>query len=171
MEELAILVVLEIHPELVVPHNAAVARDVHQLEEEGVAHQVVHECYGAHEPRVLPLGRVRVRDVEPCHRHVDDLVAGLGNGALDFLLIRSGEDPHDVGRFAPFFFFNTMSGRQGGKAKPLKAPKKKTQDYDDDDLAFKEKQRADAKARQEMAAKAKGKGPLVGGGIKKSGKK
>ncbi|CAN3356519.1 translation machinery-associated protein 7 [Diutina catenulata] len=64
-----------------------------------------------------------------------------------------------------------MSGRQGGKAKPLKAPKKKSQDLDDDDLAFKQKQMADAKAKKEMAAKAAGKGPLHGGGIKKSGKK
>lgn len=64
-----------------------------------------------------------------------------------------------------------MSGRQGGKAKPLKAPKKKQQDLDDDDAAFKAKQKADAQARKEMAAKASGKGPLVGGGIKKSGKK
>lgn len=30
----------------------------------------------------------------------------------------------------------------GGKAKPLKAPKKGTKDYDEDDLAFQEKKRA-----------------------------
>lgn len=66
----------------------------------------------------------------------------------------------------------TMSGRQGGKAKPLKAPKKKNQDLDDDDdLAFKNKQKADAAAKKAMAEKAKKGGPLVGGGIKKSGKK
>lgn len=64
-----------------------------------------------------------------------------------------------------------MSGRQGGKAKPLKAPKKKEQEYDEEDLAFKEKQRADAQAKKEMAAKAKKGGPMIGGGIKKSGKK
>lgn len=64
-----------------------------------------------------------------------------------------------------------MSGRQGGKAKPLKAPKKKQHDDDEEDMAFKAKQKADAQARKEMAAKASGKGPLVGGGIKKSGKK
>lgn len=64
-----------------------------------------------------------------------------------------------------------MSGRQGGKAKPLKAPKKKQQDFDDDEVAFREKQKADAKAKKEMAEKAKGKGPLLLGGIKKSGKK
>ncbi|KFA65940.1 hypothetical protein S40285_02395 [Stachybotrys chlorohalonatus IBT 40285] len=65
------------------------------------------------------------------------------------------------------------SNREGGKAKPLKAPKKGTKDYDEDDLAFQEKKRAEEKARKEMAAKAGGKGPLNTGtqGIKKSGKK
>ncbi|KAI8953793.1 translation machinery associated TMA7 [Xylaria longipes] len=62
--------------------------------------------------------------------------------------------------------------REGGKVKPLKAPKKqKKDDVDDEDVAFREKQKADAKARAEMAAKAAGKGPLASGGIKKSGKK
>eukprot|EP00239_Pterosperma_sp_CCMP1384_P007768 CAMPEP_0197847396 /NCGR_PEP_ID=MMETSP1438-20131217/5966_1 /TAXON_ID=1461541 /ORGANISM="Pterosperma sp., Strain CCMP1384" /LENGTH=63 /DNA_ID=CAMNT_0043459299 /DNA_START=57 /DNA_END=248 /DNA_ORIENTATION=- len=61
--------------------------------------------------------------------------------------------------------------RQGGKAKPLKAPKAKGKDLDDDDLAFKEKQKADAKAMKEAQAMAGKKGPLIGGGIKKSGKK
>lgn len=64
-----------------------------------------------------------------------------------------------------------MSGRQGGKSKPLKAPKKKTQEYDEEDLAFKAKQKADQQAKKEMAEKAKKGGPMVGGGIKKSGKK
>ncbi|KEY72323.1 hypothetical protein S7711_01005 [Stachybotrys chartarum IBT 7711] len=65
------------------------------------------------------------------------------------------------------------SNREGGKAKPLKAPKKGAKDYDEDDLAFQEKKRAEEKARKEMAAKAGGKGPLNTGtqGIKKSGKK
>lgn len=53
----------------------------------------------------------------------------------------------------------------------MKAPKKKTQDYDDEDLAFKAKQKADAAAQKAMAEKAKKGGPMVGGGIKKSGKK
>jgi len=63
--------------------------------------------------------------------------------------------------------------RAGGKAKPLKAPKKEKKDLDEDDLAFHEKQRADAKANKDMADKAKGKGPMNTGqqGIKKSGKK
>lgn len=53
----------------------------------------------------------------------------------------------------------------------MKAPKKKVQDFDDEDLAFKQKQKEEAKAKKEMASKAAGKGPLVSGGIKKSGKK
>ncbi|KAI5788453.1 translation machinery associated TMA7 [Geopyxis carbonaria] len=65
-----------------------------------------------------------------------------------------------------------MSGRQGGKAKPLKQPKKKAAgEEDENDLAFKEKQRKDAAERKALAEKAKQKGPMTGGGIKKSGKK
>ncbi|CAP61202.1 uncharacterized protein PODANS_3_1570 [Podospora anserina S mat+] len=62
---------------------------------------------------------------------------------------------------------------KGGKAKPLKAPKKQNKELDDEDKAFLEKQRAAEKAKKEMAAKAGGKGPLNTGaqGIKKSGKK
>ncbi|XP_036415137.1 translation machinery-associated protein 7 [Colossoma macropomum] len=64
-----------------------------------------------------------------------------------------------------------MSGREGGKKKPLKAPKKQTKDMDEDEVAFKQKQKEDQKALEAMKAKAAGKGPLSGGGIKKSGKK
>ncbi|KAK3262027.1 hypothetical protein CYMTET_29093 [Cymbomonas tetramitiformis] len=64
-----------------------------------------------------------------------------------------------------------MPGRDGGKAKPLKKPKAKgNDDEDEDDKAFKAKQKADAAAIKDMQAKASGKGPIVGGGIKKSGK-
>jgi len=85
----------------------------------------------------------------------------------------------------------------GGKAKPLKAPKKEKKELDEDDIAFRERQKAgrccasivvtckvgfrltcgfccaEAKAKKELADKAKGKGPLNTGqqGIKKSGKK
>ncbi|KAJ8100886.1 translation machinery associated TMA7 [Lipomyces tetrasporus] len=64
-----------------------------------------------------------------------------------------------------------MSGRQGGKAKPLKAPKKERKEVDEDDKAFQDKKKAEAAARKELAAKASKGGPLVTGGIKKSGKK
>ncbi|XP_017109623.1 translation machinery-associated protein 7 homolog [Drosophila bipectinata] len=64
-----------------------------------------------------------------------------------------------------------MSGREGGKKKPLKAPKKEGKDLDEDDLAFKAKQKEQQKAMEAAKANASKKGPLVGGGIKKSGKK
>lgn len=64
-----------------------------------------------------------------------------------------------------------MSGREGGKKKPLKAPKKESKELDDQDLAFKQKQKEAQKAMEAAKQKAAGKGPLLGGGIKKSGKK
>lgn len=65
-----------------------------------------------------------------------------------------------------------MSGREGGKKKPLKAPKKKdSKVLDEEDVAFKQKQKEQQKALAEAAKKASQKGPLVTGGIKKSGKK
>ncbi|XP_016403455.1 translation machinery-associated protein 7-like [Sinocyclocheilus rhinocerous] len=64
-----------------------------------------------------------------------------------------------------------MSGREGGKKKPLKAAKKQSKDMDDEDMAFKQKQKEEQKAMEQLKAKATGKGPLTGGGIKKSGKK
>ncbi|XP_076012872.1 translation machinery-associated protein 7 [Genypterus blacodes] len=64
-----------------------------------------------------------------------------------------------------------MSGREGGKKKPLKAPKKQSKDMDDDDVAFKQKLKDDQKAMDALKAKASAKGPLSAGGIKKSGKK
>lgn len=64
-----------------------------------------------------------------------------------------------------------MSGREGGKKKPLKAPKKEQKDLDEEEVAFKQKQKEQAKALADAKAKAGQKGPLVSGGIKKSGKK
>jgi len=64
-----------------------------------------------------------------------------------------------------------MSGRDGGKKKPLKAPKKDKQEYDDEDMALQQKRKEEQKALEAMKAKAAQKGPLTGGGIKKSGKK
>ncbi|XP_065223034.1 translation machinery-associated protein 7 [Planococcus citri] len=64
-----------------------------------------------------------------------------------------------------------MSSREGGKKKPLKAPKKGPKELDDEDVKFKEKQKEEQKKLAEIKAKATQKGPLVGGGIKKSGKK
>ncbi|KAF9997951.1 hypothetical protein BGZ79_008348 [Entomortierella chlamydospora] len=54
-----------------------------------------------------------------------------------------------------------MSGRAGGKAKPLKAPKKKAAELDEEDLAFKAKQKEEQAKLKEMQQKASAKGPLA----------
>ncbi|KAA1474812.1 translation machinery associated TMA7 [Dentipellis sp. KUC8613] len=59
-----------------------------------------------------------------------------------------------------------MSGRQGGKLKPLKAPKKAQKEVDEDEVAFKEKKKAEAEALKAAREKAL-KGGAPGGGIKK----
>ncbi|CAJ0567491.1 unnamed protein product, partial [Mesorhabditis spiculigera] len=82
-------------------------------------------------------------------------------------MIGRGQTTDKVGKGA----VENMSGRQGGKAKPLKAPKKDNKDLDDDDIEFKKRQLEEKKKLAEAAKKAGEKGPLVGGGIKKSGKK
>ncbi|KAF5292809.1 hypothetical protein FQA39_LY13854 [Lamprigera yunnana] len=64
-----------------------------------------------------------------------------------------------------------MSGREGGKKKPLKQPKKNDKAMDEDDVAHKQKMKDQAKALADAKVKAAQKGPLVSGGIKKSGKK
>ncbi|KAG9318168.1 hypothetical protein JVU11DRAFT_244 [Chiua virens] len=56
--------------------------------------------------------------------------------------------------------------RQGGKLKPLKAPKKEKKDEDEDDKAFKEKKKADEAALKAAKGQA-AKGGAPGGGIKK----
>lgn len=64
-----------------------------------------------------------------------------------------------------------MSGREGGKKKPLKAPKKQKAEMDEDDLARKQKLKDEKKALDQAKAKAAQKGPMGSGGMKKSGKK
>ena len=64
-----------------------------------------------------------------------------------------------------------MSGREGGKKKPLKAAKKDAKELDDDDKALLAKQWEEQKKLKVMAGKVGGKGLLVTGGIKTSGRK
>lgn len=64
-----------------------------------------------------------------------------------------------------------MSGREGGKKKPLKQPKKDSKEVDDEDVAFRQKQKEQQKALDAAKEKAAKGGPLGAGGIKKSGKK
>ncbi|CAL5060167.1 unnamed protein product [Urochloa decumbens] len=64
------------------------------------------------------------------------------------------------------------NGKQGGKQKPLKAPKTAKKEYDETDLENQKKKKEDEKALKELRAKAARKGPLGGAGLKKSsGKK
>ena len=51
-----------------------------------------------------------------------------------------------------------MPGKDGGKAKPLKKPKGKQDDLDDDDIAFKQKQKEDAAKLKQLKEQAGGKG-------------
>ncbi|EQB77101.1 hypothetical protein CB1_000145081 [Camelus ferus] len=53
-----------------------------------------------------------------------------------------------------------MSGREGGKKKPLKQPKKQAKEMDEEDKAFKQKQKEEQKKLEELKVKAAGKGPL-----------
>jgi len=61
-----------------------------------------------------------------------------------------------------------MPGRDGGKLKPLKAPKKDKREMDEDDVAFQNKKKEEAKALADLKKRAQGKGPLGGSGMKKS---
>ncbi|KAI5714857.1 hypothetical protein M8J77_006650 [Diaphorina citri] len=61
-----------------------------------------------------------------------------------------------------------MGGREGGKKKPLKAPRKEQKELDEEDLKLRQKQKEQQKALEAAKQKAAQKGPLVGGGIKKS---
>lgn len=48
-----------------------------------------------------------------------------------------------------------MSSRQGGKQKPLKAPKREQSEMTEDDIAAKAKRLAEEKAKKEAIAKLK----------------
>lgn len=64
----------------------------------------------------------------------------------------------------------TMVGKEAGKAKPLKAPKKGPKEYDEEDLAHLAKKKEEEKALKALKEKAKA-GSVGGAGLKKSGKK
>lgn len=103
VEEGSVLVVQEIHIEFLVPEDAAGGGDIHELEKEGVADQVVDERYGAAEPGIGPRRGVGIGDIEPGDRGVDDLVGSFRHRTLDLLLIWRGEDSH-----------GNWTGRMGG---------------------------------------------------------
>lgn len=62
-------------------------------------------------------------------------------------------------------------GKDGGKKKPLKQPKKESREMDESDLALKEKLRQEKKALEDAKKGIKTGKPLGTSGIKKSGKK
>ncbi|GFH27483.1 uncharacterized protein HaLaN_25810, partial [Haematococcus lacustris] len=64
---------------------------------------------------------------------------------------------------------NEMPGKDGGKAKPLKAAKKEAKEYDEEDLAHLAKKKEEEKALKALKEKA-AKGAIGGAGLKKSGK-
>jgi len=55
-----------------------------------------------------------------------------------------------------------MSGREGGKLKPLKQPKKAAKDMDEDDIAEAQKRREQQKKLEEAKKIASQKGPMTG---------
>lgn len=61
-----------------------------------------------------------------------------------------------------------MVNRQGGKAKPLKKPKKAKRVEDDEDIALKKKLRDEQKQLKQLQARAKSSKGMLSGGIKKS---
>uniref|UniRef100_A0A8I5ZV41 Coiled-coil domain-containing protein 72 n=1 Tax=Rattus norvegicus TaxID=10116 RepID=A0A8I5ZV41_RAT len=64
-----------------------------------------------------------------------------------------------------------MSGREGGKKKPLKQPKKQAKEMDEEDKAFKQKTKGGTDETRGAESQGQGgKGALATGGIKKSGK-
>ena len=62
-------------------------------------------------------------------------------------------------------------GKEGGKKKPLKQPKKDSKELDESDLALKEKLRQEKKALEDAKKGLKAGKPMGTSGIKKSGKK
>jgi len=64
-----------------------------------------------------------------------------------------------------------MTGREGGKKKPLKQAKKDSKEMDEEDIKFKQQQREAQKKLDEAKTKALQKGPMGVTGIKKSSKK
>ncbi|KAI4324738.1 hypothetical protein MLD38_030195 [Melastoma candidum] len=61
-----------------------------------------------------------------------------------------------------------MSSKQGGKAKPLKAPKVDKKEYDEADLAYLQKKKEEEKALKDLKSKATQKGNFGGAGLKKT---
>lgn len=94
VEKLPVLVVGKIDPQLLVPHYAAVAKDVHHLEKERMSHQIIHQRNRSNQARVRPFCGQRICNVKPGYCGIYDLVVRLWNSPFDFFLVGSGQDSH-----------------------------------------------------------------------------
>lgn len=94
MEERPILVVGECVVDFLIPQNTAVCRrDIHQLDEVGVAHEIIGEYCSALQASVGPsVAVIWVSDVELGNGDSVDLVGSLWHGTLDSLLVVVRED-------------------------------------------------------------------------------
>ena len=94
MEERPVLVVGECVVDLLIPQNTSVGgRDVHELDEVGVAHEIIGEDRSALQASVGPsVAVVWVSNVELGNGDSVDLVGSLRYGTLDSLLVVVRED-------------------------------------------------------------------------------
>lgn len=98
MEEDAVLVVGEGVVDLLVPNDASgLGRYVDHLEPEGISDQVVGQHNGTLQARVGPSVPVGVGDIQLGDGDGVDLVARLGDGALDHLLVLIGQNGRHCG--------------------------------------------------------------------------
>lgn len=94
VEELAVLVVLEIHIKLLIPKNTARTHYIDQLQEECVANKIVSQHNGSYQASICPLRGVRISNVKTRNGGIYYLVRGLGHGPLDFLFVCGCEYAH-----------------------------------------------------------------------------
>jgi len=93
MEECPVLVILKCVVNLLIPYDSPIRWGyIHQLEPEGVSHQIVGEYGCSLQAGVRPSVAIWMCDVELCDRYSLDLVGSLGDCTLDGLFIRIGKD-------------------------------------------------------------------------------
>jgi len=94
VEERPVLVVGECVVDLLIPQNTSVGgRDVHELDEVGVAHEIIGEDRSALQAGVCPsVAVVWVSNVELRNGDSVNLVGSLRYGTLDSLLVVVRED-------------------------------------------------------------------------------
>lgn len=88
VEEGAILIVLEALVKLMLPDDSSGAFKIDHFEVEGRFGEVADESDGAFNASVAPLRRAGISSVNATNSGSDDLVAGRGDGGLDFGFVR-----------------------------------------------------------------------------------